>query len=119
MVIHVPGLGTRQAFGRATPGAGDEVMIVAWGLKRLGGLTGLGMLLCVTIGMRAKCAADLTGLGYLDLTSVGADPSEAQDSTAAIQRTVEAAREGELVLFSPAATPNQSVYPCLLLVILQ
>lgn len=49
-------------------------------------------------------AADLTGSGYLDVTSAGADPTGATDSTAAIQKAVETARDTEQVLFFPAGT---------------
>ena len=49
-------------------------------------------------------AADLTALGYLDVTSMGADPTGASDSTAAIRTAIAAGREGELVVFFPAGT---------------
>jgi hypothetical protein len=49
-------------------------------------------------------AADLTSLGYLDVTAMAADPTGARDSTAAIQAAVNAARDRGLVLFFPAGT---------------
>jgi len=63
----------------------------------------LGVLLPMTLAISAP-AADLTPLGYLDVTSMGADPTGAQDSTAAIRKGVAAAKEGQYVLFFPPGT---------------
>lgn len=60
-------------------------------------LTAMGTLLPIALAMPAAPAADLTSLGYLDVTSLGAEPTGTRDSAAAIRKAVAAARDGEYV----------------------
>ncbi|MFP4379441.1 MAG: glycosyl hydrolase family 28-related protein [Candidatus Sumerlaeia bacterium] len=53
-------------------------------------------------GVNSISARDLVHLGYLDVTSMGADPTGQSDSTEAIRKGAAKARADELVLFFPA-----------------
>jgi len=73
-------------------------MRTAWA----GSITAAAVVLAMVTA--AGSADDLTALGYLDVTSMGVDPTGAKDSTDAIRKAVAAGREGELVVFFPAGT---------------
>jgi len=49
-------------------------------------------------------AIDLAAAGFLDVTTLGADPTGAKDSTAAIQQAVEQARDAGKAAFFPTGT---------------
>lgn len=49
-------------------------------------------------------ARDLTELGYLDVTTEGADPTGKRDSTVALQAAINKARDHELACFFPLGT---------------
>ncbi len=68
----------------------------------------IGLLGVLLVFAGPSAVAQTVPDGFLDVTSMGADPSGAADSTVAIQKAVEAARDAEEVLFFPPGTYSVS-----------